>query len=163
MTTYSITLRNKFLCTHTSTFDEFIEALEQHVAYLKEMREAGVELTGWNRGRTTQPSSHPIQKLPRRLGWSWNQRKTKQKQCTRPELDRWEQDGRLTPDGLVNSYRWATMNRTRQCMSVGWLPETIERAKPQVEQWRADDELRRKSEQKQKARVRRQVKKLMAV
>jgi hypothetical protein len=44
MTTYSVTLRNKFLCTHTSTFDEFIEALEQHVACLKEMRQAGVEL-----------------------------------------------------------------------------------------------------------------------
>jgi hypothetical protein len=44
MTTYETILRNKFLCTDTSTFDEFIEALEQHVAYLKEMREAGVEL-----------------------------------------------------------------------------------------------------------------------
>jgi hypothetical protein len=41
---YEITLRNKFLCTHTSTIGEFIEALEDHVALLKEMREAGVVL-----------------------------------------------------------------------------------------------------------------------
>jgi hypothetical protein len=42
--TYELTLRNKYLCTETKTFDEFIEALEHHVAFLKEMRAAGVKL-----------------------------------------------------------------------------------------------------------------------
>jgi hypothetical protein len=41
---YETTVRNKFVCTHATSFQEFIEALEMHVAFLKEMQAAGVQL-----------------------------------------------------------------------------------------------------------------------
>lgn len=43
-TTYSITWRNKFLCTDAATFDEFIACLDDAATQLKQMREAGVEM-----------------------------------------------------------------------------------------------------------------------
>ncbi len=44
MAIYETIIRNKFICTHAKSFDEFIEALEQHVEYMKLLRDAGVQL-----------------------------------------------------------------------------------------------------------------------
>jgi hypothetical protein len=41
---WELTLRTKFICSETNTFDEYIAALERRVAFLKEMRGDGVEI-----------------------------------------------------------------------------------------------------------------------
>ena len=43
-TVYEMLWRNKFLCMDTTTFDEFVQRLEEAVTELKEMRAAGVKL-----------------------------------------------------------------------------------------------------------------------
>jgi hypothetical protein len=58
--------------------------------------------------------------------------------CTRTELDRWADDGRLAPDGLIHLYG---MGVRKSLNARAWLPHTIEAAKGRVETWRAEDRI----------------------
>lgn len=41
---YSLTLRNKFLTVDAENITDMIESLQSHVNFLKELRDAGIEL-----------------------------------------------------------------------------------------------------------------------
>lgn len=56
--------------------------------------------------------------------------------CSRTELNRWAEDGRLPPDGQ-RYYHLGTGIRGRWARA--WRPETIEVAKLHIEEWRAQD------------------------
>jgi hypothetical protein len=56
--------------------------------------------------------------------------------CTRTELDRWAEDERLAPDGLIHLYG---MGVRRSVNARAWLPATIAAAKGQIPFWRQQD------------------------
>jgi hypothetical protein len=58
--------------------------------------------------------------------------------CTRPELFRWLEEGKLPYDGRVHTYRFSSMSRSYHTVEGGWKPATIEQAKAFVEGWRAE-------------------------
>jgi hypothetical protein len=81
------------------------------------------------------------------LGLDWRDA-MKELQCTRPELERWVSEGRLPYDGRVQTYRFSSMSRSYTTVEGGWRPETIEAAKPHVEEWRAEYKEMRKEARK---------------
>jgi hypothetical protein len=58
--------------------------------------------------------------------------------CTRIELNRWVEDGRLPPDGEI-----VTIAGGKAVAARAWLPATIDAAKPHVAAWRERDSIAR--------------------
>jgi hypothetical protein len=55
--------------------------------------------------------------------------------CTRTELNRWAEDGRLSPDGEI------VVRVGKAVPARAWLPATIQAAKDQVAAWRERDNI----------------------
>jgi hypothetical protein len=63
--------------------------------------------------------------------------------CTRTELDRWAEDGRLPPDGEI------VIHVGKAISARAWLPATIEAAKDQMMAWREQDNIRKTARRKE--------------
>jgi hypothetical protein len=72
--------------------------------------------------------------------------------CTRTELDRWSEDGRLAPDGLIHLYG---MGVRKSVNARAWLPATIEVAKDQIPAWRERDRIARAARRRRSPPLRR--------
>ena len=59
--------------------------------------------------------------------------------CTRTELNRWADDGRLPPDGERSTMLGGSYHRWLRA----WLPETVEAAAPNIVVWREQDAVKR--------------------
>jgi hypothetical protein len=93
------------------------------------------------------------------LGFDWRDA-TAHLGCTRPELLRWIEQGKLPYDGRVHSYRFSSMSRSYRVIEGGWKPETIEKAKEFVEAWREEHKNKKQADRKTKRRADREIKKL---
>jgi hypothetical protein len=86
------------------------------------------------------------------LGLDWRDA-MEQLGCTRPELFRWVEEGKLPYDGRVHTYRFSSMNRSYHTVEGGWMPSTIEKAKTFVEGWRAEHKSKRSTSRPRRANV----------
>jgi hypothetical protein len=78
--------------------------------------------------------------------------------CSHAELKRWLwNDGKLPPDGIVRSYYFTSMSRSRRCWDFGWFPETIEAAKTKIDGWRKEHKERQRKLKKEKTRIQKTV------
>ena len=59
-------------------------------------------------------------------------------ECSLPELNRWAADGRLAPDGEIFLYGLPKAVNAR-----AWLPESLEKAKAALDDWRAQDQTKK--------------------
>jgi hypothetical protein len=86
-------------------------------------------------------------------GYDWRG-VTKALQCSRQELQRWQEDGKFPPpDGEVFSHTFTSMSRAYDHMADGWLPETIEKVKPLLETWRTEHKEKLKAERRKTKKV----------
>jgi hypothetical protein len=86
------------------------------------------------------------------LGLDWRDA-MERLECTRPELHRWIAEGRLPYDGLVRTYRFSSMSRSHPTIEGGWRPETIEAAKPHVEEWREEHKIEKRQRQRNRKTI----------
>ncbi|MBO0756846.1 MAG: hypothetical protein J2P54_13380 [Bradyrhizobiaceae bacterium] len=54
--------------------------------------------------------------------------------CTQTELNRWADDGRFPPDGEI-----LIVGLPKKVNARAWLPNTVEAAKAQIDEWRSQD------------------------
>jgi hypothetical protein len=57
------------------------------------------------------------------LGFDWRDA-MKHLDCTRPELFRWIEEGKLAYDGRVHTYHFSSMSRMHPTVEGGWKPPT---------------------------------------
>ena len=68
--------------------------------------------------------------------------------CSRQELFRWIKEEKLPYDGAVHTIRFSSMSWSYKTVEGGWKPETIEKMKPFVEEWRAEHKEKMKAKKR---------------
>jgi hypothetical protein len=70
-------------------------------------------------------------------------------QCSKTELNRWAQDGRMPPDGEIH------LSMAKSVNARAWLPATVEDAKSKMDDWRKKDNIAKFARRRKPSIVRR--------